>query len=70
MLNSGQKDDEKERERRQKQGRRLQEINAKRREEKVSAPLSWTANLWDDNDDDDDDGDDDDDADYYNTTQV
>lgn len=33
--NSGPKNDEKEKLRRQKQGRRLQEINARRREEKV-----------------------------------
>jgi len=33
--NSGPKSEEKEKLRRQKQGRRLQEINARRREEKV-----------------------------------
>lgn len=33
--NSGPKNEEKEKLRRQKQGRRLQEINARRREEKV-----------------------------------
>ena len=38
--NSGTKNEEKEKMRRQKQGRRLQEINARRREEKVlSAPF-------------------------------
>ena len=41
--NGGMKNEEKEKQRRQKQGRRLQEINARRREEKV-----WLFFLWHD----------------------
>lgn len=43
--NSGSKSEEKEKLRRQKQGRRLQEINARRREEKVELFFKFKASF-------------------------